>query len=102
MGALVTTSAVERILSVLALAVFWAAFLCLAAGLVGWLSFPAHPSGQVLLTAGLTGLLAMPILRLVTAIAEAARARDWILLGATLAVMAILCALTLRDAATMN
>jgi hypothetical protein len=42
----------------------------------------------------------MPMLRVVWALATALAVRDWLMLGATLAVLAILIALTLRDAAT--
>ncbi len=96
-----THSVLERVLSVLVLVVFWTAFVCLAAGLGLWLWFPADPLGAGFLTAGLTGLISMPILRLTTAVATAMRTRDWILLAATLSVMGILCALTLRDAAAV-
>jgi uncharacterized membrane protein len=52
----------------------------------------------MLLDAGLAGLLSLPVLRLVAAIVSAARTRDWTTLAATLAVLVILFALTLRDA----
>ena len=40
----------------------------------------------------------MPLLRLLSAIVSAVRERDWVLLWATLTVLAILTVLTLRDA----
>lgn len=79
--------------------VFGAAFACLAAGVVWWLAAPGGVVGGHLLTAGLTGLLSIPMLRLAAIVLSAVRLRDWVLLGATLAVIAILVALTLRDAA---
>ena len=95
-------SAFERSVSVLMLGVFWAAFGCLAAGLTVWLSMPAATLGMNLLTTGLVGLLAMPLLRLTETIASAARSRDWMTMAATLAVLGILFALTLRDAARLK
>jgi hypothetical protein len=95
-------SAFERISSALLLVLFWTAFGCLAAGILLWLAVPGNQNGSLFLIAGLMGLLGMPVLRLVTIIAAAARQRDWLTLCATLAVMAILFALTLRDAARMR
>ena len=92
-------SSFERILAAVMLVAFWAAFTTLAAGLLLWLAFPASDAGAVCLSAGLIGLLAMPLLRLVWAMATAIAQRDWLMLGATLTVLAILTALTLRDAA---
>ncbi|MGH9371136.1 MAG: hypothetical protein ACRD15_06355 [Vicinamibacterales bacterium] len=92
----------ERLLSVIILTVFWAAFMCLACGLALWLFLPADALGERFLRAGLIGLFILPILRLALAIAAAARARDAILFVATLAVITILLALTLRDAVTHN
>jgi hypothetical protein len=88
----------ERALSLLMLAVFRAAFACLATGLVVWLSHTADATALRLLTAGLIGLLAMPMLKLLAIVASALASRDWLTLGATLAVIVILLALTLRDA----
>jgi uncharacterized membrane protein len=88
----------ERVLSRLMLGLFWAAFACLAAGLALWLSHTADARALILLTAGLMGLLAMPLLKLVAIMVSAAAARDRLTLGATIAVMVILGALTLRDA----
>lgn len=81
------------------LAVFWAAFGLLAAGLSLWLAFGDRAPAPRALTAGLMGLFAMPLLRLAVTIASAIRTRDRILLLSTLAVLAILLALTIRDAA---
>lgn len=92
-------SFLERVLSTVTLAVFWAAFSALAAGLMLSVARPGDDLGAVLLDAGLLALLAMPILRLLTAAVVAARGRDWLTMGATLAVLGILFALTLRDAA---
>ena len=92
----------ERALSTLMLAFFWIAFAGLTAGLILWLAAPAAAAGRHLLTAGLAGLIAMPILRLLAVTATAMRTRDHVLLSATLAVIAILFALTLRDAARLG
>ena len=93
---------IERGLSLLTLAVFWTAFICLAAGLMIWLAAPAGTPGAAFLTTGFVGLLILPMLRLGATVVSAAGTRDWITLSAALAVLAILCALTLRDAATLE
>ena len=90
----------ERIVSALMVVVFWAAFTALGTGLILWLVKPAIDAGAVAMTAGLLGLLLMPMLRVVWAMATALAQRDWLMLAATLTVLAILIALTLRDAAT--
>jgi hypothetical protein len=95
-------SGIERVLSLVTLAVFWTAFICLAAGLMIWLTVPAGTPGPAFLATGFVGLLILPMLRVGAAIASAAATRDWITLTAALAVLAILCALTLRDAATLR
>jgi hypothetical protein len=90
----------ERILMLLMLLLFWAAFLCLVAGLGLWLLPHGDAVAAGFLRVGLIGLIALPVLRLVLALATAARTRDGILLAATVAVLAIVWALTLRDAAS--
>ena len=95
-------SSFERILSILILVIFWSAFLCLAAGLASWLAAPNATLVIELFETGLLGLLALPLLRLVAALGSASRDRDWMTMAATLAVLGILCALTLRDAATIG
>lgn len=102
MTAPATESPVERVLSAVMLVVFGCAFAALAAGLALWVWQPHGDAGALTLAAGLLGLLLMPILRLAAAIATAIRERDWLTLGATLAVLGILCALTLRDAASLK
>jgi len=92
----------ERIVSTLMLVVFWIAFSALGAGLALWLATSATDAGAVAMAAGLLGLLLMPMLRVVWAMATALARRDWLMLGATLTVLAILIALTLRDAATVD
>ena len=87
----------ERIVSVLMLLVFWSAFSALAAGLILWVTTPATDAGALAMAAGLLGLLLMPMLRVVWALARALAQRDWLMLGASLTVLAILIALTLRD-----
>jgi hypothetical protein len=89
----------ERIVSALLLVVFWIAFSALGTGLILWFATPATDTGAVAMSAGLLGLLLMPMLRVVAAMATALARRDWLMLGATLTVLAILMALTLRDAA---
>jgi len=61
---------------------------------------PASDAGALCLSGGLLGLLLMPLLRLASTLATAIRRRDWLLCMATLAVLAILGALTLRHAAS--
>jgi len=82
--------------------VFWFAFSALGAGLALWLATSATDTGAVAMAAGLLGLLLMPILRVVWAIATAVARRDWLMLAATVAVLVILMALTLRDAARVE
>ncbi len=92
----------ERIVSAVMLVVFWSAFSALGAGLILWVATPATDAGALAMAAGLLGLLLMPMLRVVWALATALAERDWLMLGATLTVLAILIALTLRDAATLE
>lgn len=91
-------STAEHALTLLMLAVFWLAFWTLAGGLVMWAIAPGEAAGALLLRIGLLGLLVMPTIRLGIVLAAAIRARDRLTLLATLAVLAILAALTLRDA----
>ena len=95
-----TDSGFQRIVSALMLIVFWASFTALGAGLVLWFASPAADTGPLAMAGGLLGLLLMPMLRVVWAMATALASRDWLMLAATLTVLAILMALTLRDAAT--
>ena len=95
-----TESSFQRIVSALMLVVFWASFSALGVGLVLWLAAPATDAGSLAMAGGLLGLLLMPMLRVVWALATALASRDWLMLAATLTVLAILIALTLRDAAT--
>jgi len=95
-----TESSFQRIVSALMLVVFWASFTALGVGLVLWLAAPATDAGALAMAGGLLGLLLMPMLRVVWALATALGSRDWLMLAATLTVLAILIALTLRDAAT--
>lgn len=74
----------------------------LLSGLVLWLVHPHGAPASVLLTSGLIGLLAIPVVKLVAVLVAAAGDRDWLTLGATLAVIVILFALTLRDALTVG
>jgi hypothetical protein len=93
-------SSFERVTAAVMLVAFWVAFAMLAAGLALWIAMPASDAGALYLSAGLLGLLLMPLLRLASTLATAIRRSDWLLFMSTLAVLAILCALTLRDAAS--
>jgi hypothetical protein len=93
-------SSAERVIGAVMLVAFWMAFITLAAGLALWVATPSSEAGPVCLNAGLLGLLVMPVLRLAWTLAEAIRQRDWLMCTATLAVFAILGALTLRHAAS--
>ena len=92
-------SSAERTISIIMRMVFWAAFVALIGGLTRWATEPADAPANALLTYGLLTLLAIPLLRLASAIATAWRTRDWTTIAAALAVLGILLALTLRDAA---
>ena len=91
-------SSFERIIAAVTLIAFWSSFTSLAAGLSLWFAFPGSDTGSVCLSAGLLGLLLIPVLRLVSAIGTAIARRDWMLLASAMLVLLILVALTLRDA----
>ena len=91
-------SVAERALGVVILFVFWTAFASLASGLALFVAVPGEPTGELLLRSGLLGLLLMPILRVLTIVATAARQKDRMTVAATLTVLGILLALTIRDA----
>ena len=93
-------SSAERITGAVILVAFWMAFSTLTVGLALWIAVPAGDAGALCLSAGLLGLLLLPLLRLAATLATAIRQRDWLLFMATLAVLAILGALTLRHAAS--
>jgi hypothetical protein len=93
-------SSFERVTAAVMLVAFWVAFTTLAVGLTIWIAVPAGGAADLYLSAGLLGLLLMPLLRLAWTLATAIRQRDWLMFMATLAVLAILGALTLRDAAS--
>jgi len=92
-------SAAERVIEALTLAVFSSAFAALAAGLLVWFFNHRSDAAAMLLVCGLLGLLVLPLLRLTSALVVSVRERDWLTFGSTLAVLAILLALTFRDAA---
>ena len=100
MTAAADESSLERIIGAVMLIVFSIAFSTLVVGLILWLALPSSDLGMIWLSAGLLGLLLNPALRLTWTLATALRRRDWLLLFATLAVIGILGALTVRDAAT--
>jgi hypothetical protein len=87
------------LLAAVMLAVFWFSFGALAVGLGLWVGDEWRDPGAQLLMLGLLGLLLLPLLRVLHSMACAIAQRDWLLLGATLTVLAILSALTIRDAA---
>ena len=93
-----TERVAEHIVGAVMLIVFWVAFACLGSGLVLWARNHASDTAALLLTAGLISLMLLPMLRLIEAVAASRRERDWLTLGSTVAVLVILCALTLRDA----
>ena len=93
-------SSAERIAAAVMLVAFWVAFSTLTLGLVLWIAVPSTDAGALCLSAGLLGLLLLPMLRLAWTLATAIRERDWLMFTATLAVLGILGALTLRHAAT--
>lgn len=65
---------------------------CLGAGLAMWMAGLAPGTADALLTAGLILLMATPVLRVVVAVAEALRARDWPLAVSSAAVLLVLAA----------
>ena len=92
-------SSLERVTLAVMRFTFWAASVTLAAGLALWIAVPSSDHGALWLNVGLLALLLTPLLRLVRILATAIRQRDWLLFMATVAVLGILGALTLRDAA---
>lgn len=82
----------------LMLGVLWLSFAALAVGLGLWLTPPGHHA-VLLLTGGLMGLFLIPLMKLADVSILAVRERDWVTLAATVAVVVILLAFTLRDAA---
>jgi uncharacterized membrane protein len=60
----------------------------LVLGLVLYFIAPGARQGSWLLSAGLIVLMATPLLRVIVSIAEYLRARDWVFVGLTLAVLA--------------
>jgi uncharacterized membrane protein YjfL (UPF0719 family) len=95
-------SSFERVVSAVILVVFWTAFAALASGLTLWLVRPTNDAGMLALAGGLLGLLLLPLLRVIWALAAGLARRDWLMLGAAATVLAILMALTLRDAASLG
>ena len=59
-------------------------------------------AGALLLMGGMLGLLLMPLLRLFETLVSAIRQGDRLTFAATLAVLAILGALTIRDAVKLR
>jgi uncharacterized membrane protein len=66
----------------------WVSASILAAGLVLWLA--GAPRSEFVLDAGLWVLIAVPIVRVVTALVEWAQERDWTFVALTLLVLACL------------
>ena len=92
----------DRLIGLLMLVVFRGAFTCLAAGLALWLWGPGTRGASHILEAGLIALLALPLLKILAVIAAAWREKDRLTLFATLTVLAVLMALTLRHAASLG
>ena len=86
----VSTSGLERLLGRLLLAVAVASALCLASGLTFWLFDHGSPAGSALLDVGLVVLMLAPVLRIVIALVESFRLRDWLFVASTLMVAAVL------------
>lgn len=70
----------------------WTSAACLGLGLVLRLAGGPPAPAAALLTAGLLLLMATPALRVVVAVVEALRARDWTFAAASLAVALVLAA----------
>lgn len=66
----------------------WLSASVLAAGLLLWLA--GAPQSESVLTAGLWVLIAVPIVRVVTALVAWAQERDWVFVALTLIVLACL------------
>jgi uncharacterized membrane protein len=79
----------ERLLGRLMLAGVTSSAACLLLGLVLFLTGAALAAGFVM-TAGLVALMATPVLRVLVAVVEAIRMRDWFFLASTLLVVALL------------
>ena len=95
-------SSAERVVAGLALALFWCAFASLAVGLAIWVTDHGSQASALLLMGGMLGLLLMPLLRLFETLVSAFRQGDRLTFAATLAVLAILGALTIRDAVKLR
>jgi hypothetical protein len=92
----------ERALRWLMLAGVATAAALLFAGLMYALIQGASANNNRLLVVGLIVLMATPLLRVALSCVEASRQRDWLLVWATLAVLVILIAGTLRDAQVIS
>ena len=80
----------ERRLGRLLFAGVMTSALCLAAGLIIWVT-GGHPVlANAVLTAGLVTLMVTPVARVVTALVVYARMRDWFFVATTIAVFAVL------------
>lgn len=86
----VSTGGLERLLGRLLLAGAAASALSLAAGLVLWLLDHASTAAGALLNAGLVVLMLAPAFRIVIALVESLRLRDWLFVASTLIVAAVL------------
>ena len=91
-------SLLDRVIQRLMVILFWSAFACLGGGLALWLVNHHDNRAGVVLSSGLLSLMLLPTLRLIAVVGTSLRARDWIMFASTMLVLAILLALTLRDA----
>lgn len=80
----------ERLLALLMLRGVQVSAASLAVGLAVWFSGAAPLQASWLLTAGLIGLMATPMLRVAVSVVEAIRLRDWFFVLTTAAVAALL------------
>lgn len=82
-------SALERLLGRLMLAGVTSSAACLLLGLVLFLT-GREMAATIVMTTGLMTLMATPVLRVLVAVVESVRARDWFFVASTLSVVVLL------------
>ena len=80
----------ERLLGIVLWAGAAASTTLLAVGLLFLVVTPSHPWGSAIVTAGLLTLIATPVARVVTSVAEYATEGDWLFTALTATVLVIL------------
>ncbi len=83
-------SALERLLGRLMLAGVTLSATCLLLGLLLFLSAPDARYATAVVTLGLITLMVTPALRVLVAVVESVRMRDWFFVATTLAVVLLL------------